>query len=315
MFAGFQTGATYVGSGRVLLKTRNGFKMYVDSRDISIAPSSSTASGRSGRAVLRQLVAPGMHVLEAGANVGYFTLVMARRRRRGKVDSFECDPQACDAGARQHRDQRQRRTARRRKGARRASGVPFCNTDRHRGRRLDRPRARANPAQSDRSAQRTRRRDDEHRRMEETGIQLDVLKLDAEERRSRRFAARARCSPPRGRSPSSWNSSRASSEKPAMIGRAAALAARTALRAGRDRRAPAPHCSRHRRGLGGAREFRAGVAARVTLKVWALFVRANELHLPDIAWPAYARGSSTTPAARNAGALAWRAHALVREAP
>lgn len=96
MFGEFHTGATYVGGGRVLLKTRNGFKMYVDSRDVSIAPHLILDGvwEEWTEAVLRQLLAPGMTVLEAGANVGYFTLVMARAvGRTGSVHAFECDPE------------------------------------------------------------------------------------------------------------------------------------------------------------------------------------------------------------------------------
>jgi FkbM family methyltransferase len=42
---------------------------------------------------LRQIVRPGDHVVDCGANVGYFTLQAARRvGPRGRVDAFEPDP-------------------------------------------------------------------------------------------------------------------------------------------------------------------------------------------------------------------------------
>jgi FkbM family methyltransferase len=87
--------ATYVGDNRVLLKTAGGFKLYVDSRDVSIAPHLILDGvwEEWTEAVLRRLLSPGMSVVEAGANVGYFTLVMARAvGPRGRVISFECDP-------------------------------------------------------------------------------------------------------------------------------------------------------------------------------------------------------------------------------
>src|ERR1700687_2781541 len=95
MFGQVKTGATYVGDNRVLLKTANGFKMFVDSRDISIAPHLILDGvwEEWTEAVLRRLIAPGMTVVEAGANFGYFTLIMARAVGvAGKVFSFECDP-------------------------------------------------------------------------------------------------------------------------------------------------------------------------------------------------------------------------------
>jgi FkbM family methyltransferase len=95
MLARARTGATYVGDGRVLLRTANGLKMYVDAHDVSITPHLILDGvwEEWTEAVLRRLLAPGMTVFEAGANVGYFTLVMARAvGRSGTVRSFECDP-------------------------------------------------------------------------------------------------------------------------------------------------------------------------------------------------------------------------------
>ncbi|HTU71852.1 MAG TPA: FkbM family methyltransferase [Candidatus Baltobacteraceae bacterium] len=87
--------AVYVGSNRVLLWTKNGYKMFVDSRDVSIAPHLILEGVYEEHtdAVLRKLVRPGMNVVEIGANVGLFTLLMCHRAGRdGSVYAFECDP-------------------------------------------------------------------------------------------------------------------------------------------------------------------------------------------------------------------------------
>lgn len=87
--------AVYIGNDRVLLWTKSGFKMFVDSRDVSIAPHLILEGVYEEHtdAVLRRIVKPGMHVVEIGANVGLFTLLMARRvGARGSVYAFEADP-------------------------------------------------------------------------------------------------------------------------------------------------------------------------------------------------------------------------------
>jgi FkbM family methyltransferase len=87
--------AVYVGDHRVLLKTARGFKMFVDSRDVSIAPHLILDGvwEEGTEAALRQLVRPGMRVAEVGANVGYFTVLMAHAvGQRGSVVAFEPDP-------------------------------------------------------------------------------------------------------------------------------------------------------------------------------------------------------------------------------
>jgi FkbM family methyltransferase len=87
--------AVYIGNDRVLLWTKSGFKMFVDSRDVSIAPHLILEGVYEEHtdAVLRRIVKPGMHVVEIGANVGLFTLLMARRvGPRGSVYAFEADP-------------------------------------------------------------------------------------------------------------------------------------------------------------------------------------------------------------------------------
>jgi FkbM family methyltransferase len=87
--------AVYVGNDRVLLWTKNNYKMFVDSRDVSIAPHLILEGVYEEHtdAVLRRLVSPGMNVIEIGANVGLFTLLMCHRAgANGSVYAFECDP-------------------------------------------------------------------------------------------------------------------------------------------------------------------------------------------------------------------------------
>jgi FkbM family methyltransferase len=87
--------AVYLGNDRVLLWTKRGFKMFVDSRDVSIAPHLILEGVYEEHtdAVLWRIVKPGMHVVEIGANVGLFTLLMCLRvRPHGSVHAFECDP-------------------------------------------------------------------------------------------------------------------------------------------------------------------------------------------------------------------------------
>jgi FkbM family methyltransferase len=186
MFAGFQTGATYVGGGRVLLKTRNGFKMYVDSRDISIAPHLILDGvwEEWTEAVLRQLVAPGMQVLEAGANVGYFTLVMARAAGpSGQIHSFECDPGLAMLARDNIEINGLHRTARVVEKAlgERPGRVTFYGTDRHRGggsivQGLEQIPHNPTDQRSVLDVEMT----SIDAYVQETGVQLDVLKLDAE---------------------------------------------------------------------------------------------------------------------------------------
>jgi FkbM family methyltransferase len=90
-----RTTAVYVGGNRVLTRTANGFKMYVDASDVSISPHLILDGvwEEWTEATLRRQVKPGMRILEIGANVGYFTLLLARLAgASGSVYAFECDP-------------------------------------------------------------------------------------------------------------------------------------------------------------------------------------------------------------------------------
>jgi FkbM family methyltransferase len=91
-----RTPGTYVGGGRVLTRTASGFKMYVAANDVCISPHIILDGvwEASTEASLRRIVKPKMHVLEIGANVGYFTLLMAQLAGpSGSVYAFECDPE------------------------------------------------------------------------------------------------------------------------------------------------------------------------------------------------------------------------------
>ena len=96
MFDRPRTGAAYVGGNRLLLKTRSGLKLYVDSRDVSISPHlilDGVWEEWTERVLLRSL-RRGMTVIEVGANIGYFTLTMGRAvGPSGRVHAFECDPE------------------------------------------------------------------------------------------------------------------------------------------------------------------------------------------------------------------------------
>ena len=90
-----RTPGTYVGENRVLLRTANGFKMYVASTDVCISPHLILDGvwEEWTEATLRRVVQPGTQILEIGANVGYFTLLLARQTGpAGSVYAFECDP-------------------------------------------------------------------------------------------------------------------------------------------------------------------------------------------------------------------------------
>lgn len=91
-----RTPATYVGNGRVLTRTAGGLKMYVAANDVCISPHIILDGvwEEWTEASLRRVVTRGMRVLEIGANVGYFTLLMAQLvGPSGYVYAFECDPE------------------------------------------------------------------------------------------------------------------------------------------------------------------------------------------------------------------------------
>jgi len=89
----------YLGDYRALARTIWGHKMFVDTRDLSLAP----AILLNGfweiwvTKVFRETVKPGMTVVEIGANIGYFTLLAAQKiGPNGKIFAFEANPQVFD---------------------------------------------------------------------------------------------------------------------------------------------------------------------------------------------------------------------------
>lgn len=87
--------AAYLGDHTALTRLHSGQKIYVDTRDVSIAPHL-LLDGRWEtwiEDVLMPLVKPGMRVLDVGANVGYYTLRMADAvGPLGHVFAFEANP-------------------------------------------------------------------------------------------------------------------------------------------------------------------------------------------------------------------------------
>lgn len=87
--------AVYIGHDMALTKVLDRFLMYVDTRDLSVAPS--FLVGASWEPALTRLfdslLKPGMTVVDIGSNFGYFTLLAATAvGSNGHVYSFEADP-------------------------------------------------------------------------------------------------------------------------------------------------------------------------------------------------------------------------------
>jgi FkbM family methyltransferase len=86
--------AVFVGNNRVLLRAANRFKYYADANDIGITPHL-VIDGvweESVESVLVKRIGSGMHVFEVGANIGYFTVLLAHLvGPRGSVTAFEPD--------------------------------------------------------------------------------------------------------------------------------------------------------------------------------------------------------------------------------
>lgn len=86
---------TYVGDRTVLTQTVLGHLIHLDADDTSLLPCL-VVRGYWEPAVTRALLRilrPGQHVIEVGANVGYFTLLFASRvAPGGSVTAFEANP-------------------------------------------------------------------------------------------------------------------------------------------------------------------------------------------------------------------------------
>jgi FkbM family methyltransferase len=90
-----RTTAVYLGDHTALTRTALGHKLYVDTRDISLAPHL-LMDGEWEMWITRAfegLVRPGMTVVDIGANVGWYTLAAAQGvGPEGRVVAFEANP-------------------------------------------------------------------------------------------------------------------------------------------------------------------------------------------------------------------------------
>lgn len=91
--------AVFLGDHLALTKTIYGHKIYVDTRDVSLAPHI-LMDGYWEQwitNVFRQLMRPGMHVLDIGANIGWYSLLAADLiGPTGRLTSFEANPAMAD---------------------------------------------------------------------------------------------------------------------------------------------------------------------------------------------------------------------------
>lgn len=88
-----------VADNRILTKTRWDCLLYVNADDRLLAPQLLTERSFEPdvSAFVHHSIAPGDHVIDIGANIGYYTTLMARRTGpSGKVYAFEADPKACE---------------------------------------------------------------------------------------------------------------------------------------------------------------------------------------------------------------------------
>jgi FkbM family methyltransferase len=98
-FVGAQKPSVYLGHDRVLTQTVYGHSMFLHARDVSLTPSLLMTGRweREGTNAIIQFLKPDMHVVEVGANVGYFSVIMADLvGAQGSVTSFEANPVLCE---------------------------------------------------------------------------------------------------------------------------------------------------------------------------------------------------------------------------
>jgi FkbM family methyltransferase len=90
-----QRKSVYLGGNRVISKTVFGQKMFLDSRDLSLTPHIIMDGfwERWITNVFIGLIDKDTHVVDIGANVGYYTLLAASKLgAKGKLTSFEANP-------------------------------------------------------------------------------------------------------------------------------------------------------------------------------------------------------------------------------
>lgn len=90
-----QAWATYLGNGRIACRALGRYNLIVDANDIGMTPNivcdGYWEPGIS--VVFENVLKPGMTAVDIGANVGYFTLLMASRvAPAGRVVSIEANP-------------------------------------------------------------------------------------------------------------------------------------------------------------------------------------------------------------------------------
>ena len=85
----------YLGNNTALTRLHTGHKIYVDTRDVSVA-SHLMLDGKWESWIERVImseISPGMTVCDVGANFGYYTLLSAAKvGERGKVYAIEANP-------------------------------------------------------------------------------------------------------------------------------------------------------------------------------------------------------------------------------
>ncbi len=96
-------GPVYAGEGTAIVATRWGAKLYVDCSDAVLAPWL-LLDGLWETGVttwFHQVVRPGAHVVDVGANIGYFTVLAAKLTGpTGRVVGFEANPRLRPLAAR-----------------------------------------------------------------------------------------------------------------------------------------------------------------------------------------------------------------------
>jgi FkbM family methyltransferase len=94
-----RTDPVYVGDHTALTRTVYGHRLFVDTRDLSVAPSillDGVWEPWISR-VFVDVVKPGMHVVDIGANLGWYSILAAGRvGPKGRLSAFEANPVLCD---------------------------------------------------------------------------------------------------------------------------------------------------------------------------------------------------------------------------